>query len=110
MDALPRDRRQMIGCGFEPAFAGATPWQPPITKLGYRHPRPTVCAGFTTRLPEVLEVARAHTHWSKGSLHALIGKDEPNEILVAGIEILNVELSHVELYALTPKKDGGGRE
>ena len=101
--------RQLIGCGYEPAVPQAKPWQPPQTRLGYRHrPLPTVCAGYSTRLPEVTEIARAHTHWSKGSLDAFCG--EPSEFLLLGIEILEGEMAQVQTYALADKKDGGGRE
>lgn len=86
------------------------PWQPPIARLGYRHELPVLCAGYTTRLPEVVEAARAHAHWSKGQLQAFTAPDAPTEIVVAFVEILDAEISHVKRYALTPRDEGGGRD
>lgn len=111
MGKLTRDQRRDLACGYEKPLSGAAPWYPPFAeKLGYQHKLPTACAGYLTRLPEVTEVARAHLHWTKGQLEAFCGKDEPSPLLLLGIEILEGEMSRVTTYALTDKKDGGGRE
>lgn len=111
METLPRERRQLIGCGYEPAFAGAKPWQPPGGKLGYKQrPLPVICAGYTTRLPEVVEVARAYTHWLHGSLQAFCGGEPPNENLVALLELYHHEVERSGAYWLTSKENGGGRD
>ena len=86
------------------------PWSPPIAQTGYKHRLPTVCAGFTTNLPQVVEVSRAHVHRSKGSLQAFCGKDTPTEQIVAAIEILECEGARARTYTLTSKKEGGGQE
>lgn len=101
----------MIGCGYEPALASARPWTPPSSsRLGYKHKLPVLCAGYTTRLPEVLEVARAHANWERGSLQAFCGTEPPSETLVALVEILDIELAQVKRWMMTPSKDGGGRD
>jgi hypothetical protein len=111
MQTQPRERRQLMGCGYEPsAPMASTVWQPSTSKLGYRHKRPTVCAGYLTRRPEVLEVARAHAHWEKGSLAVFCGDDKPSDEFLACIELLDAELAAVKSWMMTPKKDGGGRE
>jgi hypothetical protein len=103
------EQRQMIGCGYERPAPGAVPWQPPVSQLGYKHPRPTVCAAFSTKLPEVEETARAHLSWSHGSISAFTGGQPATESLVAHVEILDAEISRVQRWAMTPVKDGGGR-
>jgi hypothetical protein len=111
MQTITRDTRRMIGCGFEPALAGAKPWMPPLSpKVGYKHSLPVICAGYTTRLPEVLEVARAHASWTHGSLQAFCGSDVPTEVLVALVEVFDLELSAMKRWLSTPATDGGGRE
>lgn len=101
----------MIGCGYEPAIPGATPWKPPappLVKLGYRHPLPTVCAGYTTRLPEVLEVARQHVHWKNHTLTEFCG-GKPTDLTLALLEVLDVELGALRHCVMTAKADGGLR-
>jgi hypothetical protein len=110
MQKHPRERRQLMGCGYEPPTASVTLWQPKVSKLGYRHKRPTVCVGYSTRLPEVVEVLRARAHWEKGSLAMFCGDDKPGDEFLACIEILDAEIASVTAWALTSKKDGGGRE
>lgn len=76
--------RQAMGCGWEPRIEGARPWQ----HEGYTDAAPTACAGYTTKLPEVIEINRARLHWSKGALREFCGDQQPSELLMRGIEIL----------------------
>lgn len=112
MQATTQQNRQGRGCGYEPRPAGlrVMPWQPPLNKLGYKHALPTICAGYTTRLPEVTEIARAHTHWQKGELVSFLGGEQPTELVKGYLEVLDAELSAVEAWAKTPIEQGGGRE
>jgi hypothetical protein len=111
MQTVARDTRRMIGCGYEPALAGAKPWMPPVgSPISYRHSLPVICAGYTTRLPEVVEVSRAHASWTHGSLQAFCGADHPSEVLVALVEVFDLELSAMKRWLSTPVKDGGGRD
>lgn len=73
--------RQAMGCGYEPLVPGARPYM----HDGYTDEPPTTCAGYTTKLPEVVEINRLRLHWSKfGGF-----KDrEPTEVVKRGIEIL----------------------
>lgn len=77
--------RQSMGCGWElkhPTMP-ACPW----THAGYTDDAPTTCAGYTTKLPEVIEINRARLHWNKGSARDFCG-GEPTENVNRGIEIL----------------------
>ena len=78
--------RQSMGCGWEVAplvQIRVSPW----THAGYTDATPTTCAGYTTKLPEVIEINRARLHWSKGSIEQFCG-GEPSELIQRGIEIL----------------------
>ena len=116
MQATTQLNRQGRGCGYEPApppGIAVTPWQPPmypIVKLGYRHERPKVCAGYTTRLPEIAEAARARSWALRGQLGVFLGGERANENLLAYIDILDAEVNAVEVWAVTPRDKGGGRE
>jgi hypothetical protein len=109
MQNLPRETRQEFGCGYEPAVEGAHPWAPPLAQKGFKHKLPVICAGFTTRLPEVEEIIRAHGWWSKSQLRELLGDEKPTRLLKLGIEILDGEIAAHHIYAVTDKKHGGGR-
>lgn len=72
--------RQAMGCGWEPRseLVQIRPWQ----HQGYTGEPPTTCVGYTSKLPEVAEIARARLHWTKGSHDGL------TENVLRGIEIL----------------------
>ena len=68
---------------------------------------PTVCPGYTTRLPEVIEAARARLHWSKGSLDHFV-RGYATEQLVIAIEIGESTSNEVQSWAMdNPVKKGG---
>lgn len=75
--------RQYMGCGYEPQAAYARPWM----HRGYTDETPTTCPGYTTKLPEVIEINRARLHWKQGELRDHCG-GEPTEQIYRGIEIL----------------------
>src|SRR5690606_23183324 len=95
--------REFFGCGYLPP--------PPDGKVRltvWRHPgdtespAPTTCVGYTTKLPEVREAARAHLHWSKGALFAFDRK--PHENLIAAIELLHHASNEVDAWDLEQRK------
>ena len=105
----PKLERQYRGCGHEPRLddhVRLTVWQPPSgnERAGYRGPEMTVCPGFTTRLPEVVETAMARRHWEHGNL-ASVGHTEES---LDAIVILDSQYSHLEAWLMVPSKDGGG--
>jgi hypothetical protein len=61
-------------------------------------------------MPDVTEVFMARMHWEKGALGAYCQGDAPTEVLLDSLAILEAEISAVESWMMTPKKDGGGRE
>lgn len=89
----------MLSCGFEPIPtgdllkhvrvtipAGATPSH----VLEPDEKWPTVCPGYSTSLPEVIEAARSWLHWSKGALRAFTGTSgPPTDVLMECIEVFN---------------------
>lgn len=114
MEKSTQINRQARGCGFEPAAPSGIrvlPWQPPLSKLGYRHrPLPVICAGYTTRLPEVQEAVRAHGWAARGQLDVFLGGERANENLLAYVDILDAELAAVKSWAMTSTEEGGGRD
>jgi len=75
----------------------------PWTHEGYKGPPPTVCPGYTCKLPEVIEAARLRVHWSKGILDAVLGGEPASDILIDEIEILDDAVSHLERWLFRDK-------
>ena len=110
-----RDRsattRAAIRCGYvEPDPLGMAWWpngfrgvqQPDRTYAG-----PSVCPGYTTALPEVVEVSRFHLHWAKGALRDRTG-GRPRPHVLDMLELLACEQSAVEMHEIeTARKKGG---
>lgn len=93
MQSTTRLTRQAMACGYEP------PAPPPMRAIAWTHdgyggPQPSTCPGYTTRLPDVLEITRARYHWSKGNL--AVFAPAPTDALLIGIEQLDVEIHRVE--------------
>lgn len=88
----------MIGCGLLPP---TTLVRPPKWRHRFDDGADaTVCPGFSTSLPDVVEVARLYLHWDKGNLSAMLPRKRINEALRRGIETL-----HVALMTLTNAKN-----
>ena len=102
MRTTDQNTRKEMGCGYEPLVPlglRRRRW----THRAYRGPAPTVCAGYTTRLPEVLEAATERLHWDKGAL------TEPlSEPMKLAIEVLEGAALDVEAWLRKPAKEGGG--
>ena len=105
---MSKAQRQSLGCGYEPEpdRLPVVPWSPPDKFYG--GPAPTVCAGYSCNLPEVVETAGVHPHWEKGSIVAACGGEQPTEEMLVAVTLLNVACSEVKHWASTPTKDGGG--
>lgn len=106
MQTQPLAAREFHGCGYLPPLPDGA-----VRLTVWRHPgdtdspSPTTCVGYTTKLPEVREAARAHLHWTKGALLA-VDKD-PHENLISAIEILHHTHNAVDAWELDPKNKGG---
>jgi len=96
--------RQFMGCGFAPPpdlSVPVDPWTPP----GFKGPAPSTCPGYTTKLPEVTEAARARFHWEKGALGHVIGDEPATEHTLLGIEALAGAVGEVQEWRF-----GDGKE
>ncbi len=113
MERTTQLNRQGMGCGYEPPpppHVRVMPWQPPIAKLGFKHKLPVVCAGYTTNLPEVQEIARAHFWAAKSQLATFLRGTPADDPVLAYIEILDAEHEAMMRYWTTPVAEGGGRQ
>ena len=113
MNAYTQETRQQMGCGFEPPPVESKRAYVQMWNGGslpnYKGPKATVCPGYTSSLPEVIEVARARMHWEKGELAAFT-RGELSEGLTTGIEILEGAINAQQLWSHTDIAKGGGRE
>lgn len=101
MKSCPRHTRQLLGCGYETPVEGVIAW----TGEGYDGPAPSTCIGYTRKLPEVIEVARARRHWDKGELRSFTEGEQPSRALVMAIEIMDSAANEVTAHYMA-KKDG----
>lgn len=104
-----REQRQFLGCAYEPPPPAekrlpVVPWTPD----GYEGPPPTVCPGYSCKLPEVVEAARLHMHWSKSNLAVALGDAGPlTETMRDAIETVATESSRVERWLIKHPKENG---
>lgn len=100
MSSIPRPARQAMACAWEEPIADAQAWEPE----GYTGPSPKTCPGYTTKLPEVIEVAEARFYLHHGSLSLLVG-GELSDGLRDGIAILESAEAEVASWsARNPEK------
>lgn len=91
--------RQHMGCGYETRSEFSRPW----VHQGYSDEMPTTCPGYTTKLPEVIEINRARLHWKQGELRDHCG-DVPTENIYRGIEILEGAANEASCWRPEDKK------
>lgn len=91
--------RQLMGCGWEPAIAGARPWWPSDLSG-----EPDVCIGYARRLPEVVEVSRAFTHWKHGTVREFFDNAPITGPLLQGLEELSASVNELEGFIARPRK------
>ncbi|HEY1813018.1 MAG TPA: hypothetical protein VGG74_11795 [Kofleriaceae bacterium] len=97
--------RRSMGCGFLPPLEARLPsWRP--RAFPDESGAGDVCAGYLVRLPEVIEAARAYTHWSNGELAAFCGSLPP-ELLVISIEIIAGSIAELNVATMKPASQGG---
>lgn len=104
---MTKEQRQSLGCGYEPKHERlpVVVWSPPSGRNAYSGPAPTICPGYTTSLPEVIEAAITRAHWLKGNVDAT---DDQREDLLNAILVLDAAYNGVQHWMMTPSKDGGG--
>jgi hypothetical protein len=100
MANLSKDTRRMEGCGYEPAWEHA---RPDVT--GYTGPKLTVCAGYSTNLPEVIEAARGWSHWKNGELTSF-ARGMPTEALIESIEHFNGAVNECQSWCVENREGG----
>lgn len=72
---MQTETRQAMGCGYEPATAGAQSWAP--ASWADRGLSTTACPGYTTSLPAVLEIVEAYPQWERGTLTEALDGEPP---------------------------------
>jgi hypothetical protein len=108
MQKIPADQRRLMACGYEPPVEGARAWTHPGQEPRFEgDPIATVCPGYTTKLPAVIDVAIARLHWQNGEL-AGYARGEPSEQLMSSIAAYDASSNEMQRWLLTPKSEGGG--
>ena len=103
-----RDVRRSIGCGYEEPMEGARPYWPPGAAARQvppgEWPGPTICVGYTTKLPAVRETTWLQLHWQRGTLKQKLGA-EPDESDFARLETFEQAQGECQswAYANPPK-------
>jgi hypothetical protein len=97
----PSEVRRDMGCAYEPDQERTFMWR----HIGDSGPKPTTCAGYTTKLPMVREVAASYIHWEKGTLEQRFRGHELPEPLLDALEILHVNVSEVQSWDLKRRAD-----
>ena len=110
MNAYTLSIRQGWACGYELPPAPGAPVMAWSGGPGYDGPAPTVCAGYTTSLPETIEIARAWKWWQKGELARFVDGAQVVEVLKVGIDLFDGVMSGFERWKMTPSDKGGGAE
>ncbi len=99
-----KDVRRQLGCGYEPPLDGSRPYWPPGAT-----PRevpagewagPTICVGYTTKLPMVRERTWQRLHWERGTLTDKLGHSPTDEDF-DHLEILEEAIGACQSWALT---------
>ncbi len=107
---MPTGQRETLGCGWladASEKACGSPFGPePLPGWDWRDPYPTICAGYTSSLPEVLEAARALSWRKDGQLAELYDDHKTTQALRDAMDIVDVERSNVERFALKRDDDG----
>ncbi len=89
--------RRDMGCGWlPPSESPGAVWAGPDGNLEL-----TTCPGYTTTLPDVIDVARMYWWADKGGLQ----RSELNRPLVDGIDVLRCAVSDVESYTIEKSRE-----
>jgi hypothetical protein len=109
MKANPPEIRQTMACGFLPAPSSSMPVTPGGQPDGFKHEM-TTCIGYTTRLPEVIEVSRARLHWDKGTLRDWCGGETATPSLLLALEEMESQDNASQAHAMDVARRKGGRQ
>jgi hypothetical protein len=93
MQTQTTETRALMGCGYLP-LAGKPSGRPP----GYEGEL-TVCQGYSTKLPEVIEASYARSWWEKGQLREW-AEGEPTAALRVAIDHLNSQVHAAAAHSM----------
>jgi len=97
------EMRGALGCGYlPPAERADRPLWGGIHDLEL-----TVCAGYSTALPEVIDIAATFMHWENGALSTACGGDMPPQTLVDGLVLYKAAINDREWKEHEKNKAGG---
>lgn len=95
--------RRFMGCGWESPLEGAIAPLP----VGFSSDGSVnVCPGYLTQLPVVLETARAHAHWERGTLRDRYNRSVLSGHLLDALEYLQGSLWELESHQVAQAKEG----
>ena len=86
------EMRRSFGCGYLPPTERA---EVPLWG-GVHDLELTVCAGYSTSLPEVIDIAATFMHWENGALSTACGGDVPPQTLVDGLTLYKAAINDRE--------------
>jgi hypothetical protein len=98
-----------MACGFMARSEGqVSAWQPKDDFVdGNDDPvLLEICPGYTTELPDVVDVARAYLHWDKGQLGIATGDVDLPAALLDGIELLSSAYSAHQAAKIEEQRNG----
>jgi hypothetical protein len=92
--------RREMGCGWmPPSESTMLLWTGPKRSL---EGQVTVCPGYTTRLPDVVDVARL-LWWIE---HGTVQRDALAPVVVTGIDVLRSSIAECEQFRFDEIKEG----
>jgi hypothetical protein len=91
--------RRALGCGWLPPLEDAVVWSGP------GHLELTTCPGYTTQLPDVVDVAQVYWWAEHGSLRDRLTR-KPSRTLIRGIDALRSAVSALNVYRIRNPKRG----
>jgi hypothetical protein len=97
------EMRRTMRCGSIPTDKHVPDggWQPETFDL-------ETCAGYTTSLPDVLDVQWAYPHWAEGQLTIACDGEQPPRSLVAGCAVLKGAANDFEAHEMKKRTDKVG--
>lgn len=97
MNDNPEFLRRSMGCGYLPGAVRAGPGPD-----GFEGEL-TTCVGYTTKLPEVIEVSRARLWFEKGQVREWCEGEAPTLPLRFCIEEMEAQSNACQSHAMKPK-------
>lgn len=106
---LLEQTRQTFACPYAPVPPEQLlPYVRPPIPPAYSGDELTVCPGYSSSLPEVIEGARAWRHWEKADVRAFTGGAWPTPGLTLAIESFDAAVSQHQRWCLdNPVKKTG---